>query len=175
MHPATFLTEVIHAVAARVGAGTEVPVLGTAWQRSVLGSARALYSTEHAVPGRIEWWVVAVASLLALFAVGGVAGRMADRLARRSTPELVVLLNQSAAFYGHWPEDRLAIAPRGELEAEAARCRRIVALLERQAAGTTTPRGSAQRGPIDGLTTWITLLSNRIEARDVAPAGPSYA
>ena len=53
--------------------------------------------------GGIGEWVLTLTSLLALLAAGGVAARVARRLTRRSTPELIVLLNQSAAFYGRWP------------------------------------------------------------------------
>ena len=59
-------------------------------------------------------WLFTIASLLTLIAAGA-AVRTARRLARRSAPELIVLLNQSAAFYRRWPDDRLSSAPRGEL------------------------------------------------------------
>ena len=113
-------------------------------------------------------WVVTVVSVLALIAAG-FAVRTARRLVRRSTPELLVLLNQSAAFYGRWPEDRLASAPRAELATEAARCRRIVELLE------STVADAASHGPIDGLKSWIMVLGRHIEQGATLPSGPAYA
>lgn len=172
VHPAAFLGEVFSTVVARVDEGSDVSLLGTSWQRSILESGRAVYSAEHSALGRVEWWLVAVVSLLALFAVGGVAGRIARRLVRRSTPELTVLLNQSAAFYGRWPEDQLAGAPRGEVVVEAVRCGRIIELLEGQAV-TTIDRGAAECGPVDGLQAWIALLFKRINAHDGVPTGPA--
>jgi hypothetical protein len=157
MHPAGLIAEVINATAARIGA-----------------SSKLSYSIDHPGLGGADRWVLVLGSLMALFAVGGVAGRTARRLMRRSTPELVVLLDRSAAFYGRWPEDRLESAPRSELVAEAARCRRIVALLE-TSMPTGADRRSAQSGPIDGLEAWIALLANRIDGRRSASTGPAYA
>jgi hypothetical protein len=110
-------------------------------------------------------WLVTLASVLALV----VAVRAARRLTRRSTPELIVLLNQSAAFYRRWPEDRLAGAPRTELVAEAARCRRIVELLQ------TRPSTAVNGGAIAGLQAWIMLLGRRIDQCIDLPSGPAYA
>ncbi len=126
----------------------------------------------HTAPGDADDWVITLTSLLVMFTVGGVAVGLARRLTRRPAPELTVLLNQSAAFYSRWPEDRHATAPAGELMAEAARCQRIVELLERRAEANSGP---ASRGPIDGLNAWIALLHKRIHTRDGAPSGPAYA
>ncbi|OPX11341.1 hypothetical protein [Mycobacterium sp. AT1] len=115
-------------------------------------------------------WVFTVASILTVLAAG-VAMRTGRRLLRRSTPELVVLLNQSAAFYGRWPEDRLASVPDVELAAELDRCRRVVELLEARqgvAAG-------ASRGAIDGLQAWIALLGKRIDQPASLPSGAAFA
>ena len=115
-------------------------------------------------------WVFTVASILAVLAAG-VAMRTGRRLLRRSTPELVVLLNQSAAFYGRWPEDRLGSVPDVELAAEIARCRRVVELLEARqgvAAG-------ASRGAVDGLQAWIALLGKRIDQPASLPSGAVFA
>jgi hypothetical protein len=114
-------------------------------------------------------WVVMLTSLLALLAAGGVAARVARRLMRRSAPELTVLLNQSAAFYGRWPEDRLASAPDGELLTETARCRRIIELLDSRRAAAVDG-GSATRGAIAGLRAWTTLLYERLEDHLDAPS-----
>ncbi|MCV7419563.1 hypothetical protein H7K45_03335 [Mycobacterium yunnanensis] len=115
-------------------------------------------------------WVFTVASVVALLAAG-VAVRTGRRLLRRSTPELVVLLNASAAFYSRWPEDRLSAVPGDELAAEVARCTRIVELLEsRQGAS-----GGASRGAVDGLKAWIALLDKRIDKPVHLPSGAAYA
>lgn len=115
-------------------------------------------------------WVFTVASILA-FLAAGVAMRTGRRLLRRSTPELVVLLNQSAAFYSRWPEDRLASVPDVELVDEIARCRRVVELLEtRQGAAT-----GALRGVVDGLQEWIVLLGKRIDQPASLPSGAAFA
>jgi len=115
-------------------------------------------------------WVFTVASILAVLAAG-VAMRTGRRLLRRSTPELVVLLNQSAAFYGRWPEDRLSSVPDVELAAELARCRRVVELLEaRQGAAA-----GASRGAIDGLQAWIAVLGKRISQPASLPSGAVFA
>lgn len=118
--------------------------------------------------------VVNLLSLVALLAVGGAAAHMARRLISRSTPELAVLLDQSAAFYARWPEDRLANAPRAELVAEATRTGRIMHLLQQQSA-TRGDDGPASRGPLDGLQAWIAVLGKRIEQAAEQPAGASYA
>jgi hypothetical protein len=117
-------------------------------------------------------WVLTLASVLAVI-TAGFAVRTAHRLFRRSAPELVVLLNQSAAFYARWPEDRLASAPRTELVREAARCRRIVELLEGRTSATAD--SGASRGTIAGLKSWIALLGKRIEEGAELAAGPAYA
>lgn len=114
-------------------------------------------------------WLVTVASCLAVIAVGGIAARVARRLQRSSTPELIVLLDRSAAFYSRWPEHRLADAPAADVAAEAARCRRIVELL--RATGNDPDRS----GAIDGLRAWITLLGNVIDASADTRSGPAYA
>ena len=115
-------------------------------------------------------WMFTVASVLALLAAG-VAVRTGRRLLRRSTPELVVLLNESAAFYSRWPEDRLWAVPGVELAAEVARCTRVVELLEsRQGASA-----GASRGAIDGLRAWIALLGKRIDQPVNLPSGAAYA
>lgn len=115
-------------------------------------------------------WVFTVASILA-FLAAGVAMRTGRRLLRRSTPELVVLLNQSAAFYSRWPEDRLASVPDVELVDEIARCRRVVELLEtRQGAAT-----GALRGVVDGQQEWIVLLGKRIDQPASLPSGAAFA
>jgi hypothetical protein len=120
--------------------------------------------------GGVSTWVLTIVSLLTLFAAGA-AIRLVSRLTRRATPELIVLLNQSAAFYGRWPEDRLPYAPRAELVTEAARCRRIVELLESR---SSSDGSGATRGAIDGLQSWISLLAKRIDDHAVAPAGPAF-
>jgi hypothetical protein len=114
-------------------------------------------------------WALMLTSLLALLAAGGVAARVARRLTRRSAPELIVLLNQSAAFYGRWPEHRLANAPDAELLTETARCRRIIELLESRGAAAVDG-GSATHGAIAGLRAWTTLLYERLEEHLDAPA-----
>jgi hypothetical protein len=124
--------------------------------------------------GGIGEWVVTLTSVLAVLAVGGAAARVARRLARRSTPELIVLLNQSAEFYSRWPEHRLAGAPRGDVLLEAARCGRIIELLVAQD-GPAPGGGPATRGPIDGLRAWVALLHSRIAEHVDAAAGPAYA
>jgi hypothetical protein len=82
----------------------------------------------------------------------------------------VVLLNQSAAFYSRWPEDRLAGVPNAELTTETLRCRRIIELLESRRAGSLDG-GATARGAIDGVRAWMTLLSKRIEDLP-SPSGP---
>ena len=115
-------------------------------------------------------WVFTVASVLALLAAG-VALRTGRRLLRRSTPELVILLNQSAAFYSRWPEDRLWAVPDAERAREVARCTRVVELLESRQG---TPTG-ATRGAVDGLQAWIALLGKRIDGPADLPSGAAYA
>jgi hypothetical protein len=170
VQPTALVGEVLSTIAVRVNAGGDVSSLGTVWQRSVLASGRA----EHSAFGGVGWWVLTLASLLALLAIGGAASRVARRPVWKATPELIVLLNQSAAFYGRWPEDRLASAPRDEVVLEAARCRRIVELLERRTA-PGIDRGPAENGPIAGLQAWIALLSKRIDGRHDVPSGTAYA
>ncbi|MET0703859.1 MAG: hypothetical protein ABWY93_29800 [Mycobacterium sp.] len=138
----------------------------------VLGAVVARVT--HSASADVDGWLVTLTSLLVLLAVGGVAARVASRLTRRSTPELIVLLNQSAAFYRRWPEDRQHSAPPEELRTEAHRCQRIIELLERRAS-TGSDRTLATRGPIDGLHAWIALLNSHIEARGDVPSGPAYA
>jgi len=120
--------------------------------------------------GGVGGWVLTLTSLVALLAAGGAAARVARRLMRRSTPELVVLLNQSAAFYVRWPEDRLDGVPDGELMAETARCRRIIELLESRRLGSVGG-GPATRGAVDGVRAWTSLLCKRIEDRLETPSG----
>jgi hypothetical protein len=170
MQPTALVGEVLSTIAARVNAGGDVSSLGTVWQRSVLASGRA----DHSALGGVGWLALTLASLLALFAIGGAASRLARRPGWKATPELIVLLNQSAAFYGRWPEDRLASAPRDDVVLEAARCRRIVELLERRTA-PEIDRGPAENGPIAGLQAWITLLSKRIDGRPDVPSEFAYA
>jgi hypothetical protein len=119
-------------------------------------------------------WIITLCSLIALVAVGGVAARLSRRLMRSSSPELIVLLNQSAEFYRCWPEHRRANVPSAELVAEANRCQRIIELLEQRlsAAAADSP---AARGPIDGLHEWIRLLQSQIHFRDGAPTATTYA
>ena len=145
--------EVFSAVAARLGAGGDVSSPG---------------------PGGIGGWVFPVATALAVLVVGGFAARLAHRLVRRSPSELIVLLDQSASFYSRWPEDRLASAPRGELMAEAARCRRTIQLLESRSAAVIASE-PASRGPIDGLKAWTALLHRQIEGRANTPSGLAHA
>jgi hypothetical protein len=128
----------------------------------------------HTGPGGVDRWFLTVTSLLALFAVGGAAAKLSRQLVRRSTPELIVLLNQSAAFYGRWPEDQHVHAPSVELVAEANRCRRIIELLEHRSA-TGIDNSPASRGPIDGLRAWIMVLSRQIQLREDVPSGTAYA
>ena len=119
--------------------------------------------------GGIGEWALMLTSLLALLAAGGVAARVARRLTRRSASELIVLLNQSAAFYGRWPEHRLANAPDAELLTETARCRRIIELLESRGAAAVDG-GSATHGAIAGLRAWTTWLYERLEEHLDAPS-----
>src|ERR1700712_1704077 len=121
--------------------------------------------------GGLGGWIVTIASVLALLAAG-TALQTARRLTRRSAPELIVLLNQSATFYSRWPEDRLSIAPRAELANEAARCRRIVELLELRPSAAAD--GGASRGAIDGMKAWIAVLGKRIEQQVDLPSGSAY-
>ncbi|MEU0498470.1 hypothetical protein [Mycobacterium sp. NPDC006124] len=115
-------------------------------------------------------WVFTVAAVLALMAAGG-AVRTARRLLRRSTPELVILLNESAAFYSRWPEDRLWAVPDTERAAEVARCLRVVELLEKRQGATT----AAGRGVVDGLRAWIELVGKGIGQPANLPSGAAYA
>lgn len=177
MQPPVPVGELLTAIAARVSAGGDVSPSSVAWPRSTLVSGRAVHSAARdwlSTPGGVGGWVLTLVSVLALLAVGGAAAHFAQRWVSRSTPELTVLLNQSAAFYSRCPEDQLASVPRGELVAEAARCQRIIKLLEcRAAAGIDS--GPASRGPIDGLQAWIALLRMRIAGCADAPAGTAYA
>jgi hypothetical protein len=141
--------------------------------RDVAASLSRSGGVSSPAPGGMSGWAFTIASLLTLVAAGA-AVRTARRLARRSTPELIVLLNQSAAFYSRWPDHRLASAPRAELLAETARCRRIVELLESRAPAAADG-GGATRGAVDGLRVWIALLGKRIDGRAELPAGPAYA
>ena len=115
-------------------------------------------------------WVFTVASILAFLAAGA-AMRTGRRLLRRSTPELVVLLNESAAFYSRWPEDRLSSVPDVELADEIARCRRVVELLEARHGVAV----GASRGAVDGLQAWIALLGKRIDQPASLPSGAAFA
>jgi hypothetical protein len=173
MQPAMLAAEVFSSVAARVDPSADVSL----WQRSMLATARAAFSAAragHGGPGAVDRWLLTLASLIVLLAVGRAAAKVLRQLTRKSTPELIVLLNQSAAFYSRWPEDQHVNAPHAELLAEASRCRRIVELLERRAA-TELDSGPASRGPIDGLHAWIAVLQRQIHLRDDAPSGTAYA
>jgi hypothetical protein len=128
----------------------------------------------HTGPAGIDRWLLTATSLLVLFAVGGAAAKVSRQLIRRSTPELIVLLDQSAAFYSRWPEDQHVNAPSAALVAEAARCRRIVELLEQRTAPGIDV-GPASRGPIDGLLAWIAVLHGQLQLRDGVPSGAAYA
>ncbi|MET0455388.1 MAG: hypothetical protein ABW137_26410 [Mycobacterium sp.] len=131
------------------------------------------FRAAHASQGWSGWFLTAL-SVLALLAVGGIATRVATRLVDGSTSELTILLNGSATFYARWPEYRLAAAPRGELVAEAARCRRIIELLERRSTVPTQDVPTLS-GCVDGLRSWVALLSSRIASTADAPTGASYA
>ena len=171
MQPPVPVGEVLTAIAARVNSAPD-----GAWPRSALTSGRAVWSAArdwHSAGGMASW-VLTVVSVLAMVALGGIASQMAHRLVSRSTPELTVLLNSSAAFYSRCPEDRLASVHRGDLAAEAGRCQRIIELLEWRAA-TGMDDGPASRGAITGLQEWITLLRGHIEGRAGAPAATVYA
>ncbi|MET0474054.1 MAG: hypothetical protein ABW001_05385 [Mycobacterium sp.] len=172
MQSAVLLGQFLNAVAGRVHAAGDAP-MGATWQRSLLASGRATHAAEHTVLGGADWRALVMATLLALLAVGGAAS-VARRLQRRSAPELMVLLDQSAAFYGRWPEDRLANAPRAEMVAEAVRCRRIIVLLERRTASGDA-RGPAEAGPVEALRAWIALLSSRLDGRLDPTSGTAYA
>jgi hypothetical protein len=142
MQPMALVGEVLSAVATRICGGPDA---------------------SHSVSADgYKGWILTVASLLAVVA----AGRVAGRLTRGSAPELTVLLNQSAAFYRRWPQPHNSSAPATELMVEAARCQRIIQLLE----AADLDGGPAARGPIDGLRTWITLLHRQIRTMDAAPA-----
>jgi hypothetical protein len=126
---------------------------------------------EQSVAGDTDGWIVTLTSVLVVLAAGGVAARVLRRLTRTSEPELVVLLNQSAAFFSRWPDGQDAGAPPDELRAEAGRCQRIIDLLELRADG-----GLAGRGPIAGLHAWIALLQSQLQSRGATtPAGPVHA
>jgi hypothetical protein len=142
MQPLALVGEVLSAVAVRICGGPDA---------------------SHSVSADgYKGWIFTAASLLAVVA----AGRVAGRLTRGSAPELTVLLNQSAAFYRRWPEPHHSAAPATELMVEAARCQRIIQLLEAE----DLDGGPAARGPIDGLRAWITLLDRQIRTMDAAPA-----
>jgi hypothetical protein len=128
----------------------------------------------HTGSGGSDRWFLTVSSLLVLFAVGGAAAKVSRRLIRRSTPELMVLLDQSAAFYSRWPEDQHRNAPSAVLLAEASRCRRIVELLEQRSVFGAGD-GPASRGPIDGLHAWIAVLHGQIQLREDVPSGIAFA
>ena len=146
MQPLALVGEFLNAVAARISGGTDA---------------------SHSVSGDgYKAWILTVASLLVVVA----AGRVAGRVTRTSAPELTVLLNQSAAFYRRWPEHQ-DNAPAIELMTEAARCQRIIQLLE----ATDLDSGPASRGPVDGLHAWIAVLHKQIHTRDAARSGPAYA
>jgi hypothetical protein len=170
MQPVMLVGELLSAVAARLDSGGDASI----WQRSVLATARAAFSVGNTGPAGVDRWIITLTSLLALVAVGGVAARISRRLMRRSPPELMVLLNQSAAFYRRWPEHRGASAPSAQLVAEANRCQRIIELLEEQAPAAAEDSPAA-RGPIDGLHEWIRLLQSQIQLREGAPSGTAYA
>jgi hypothetical protein len=129
---------------------------------------------EHSVAGDAEAWIVTLTSVLVVLAAGGAAARVVRRLTRRREPELVALLNQSAAFFGRWPGGRDAGAPPEELRAEAGRCQRIIELLERRGA-PGIDGGPGARGPIDGLHAWIALLHSQLQSVDSTPSGVTYA
>jgi hypothetical protein len=124
--------------------------------------------------GGVGEWFATLASVLAVLAVAGLAARVAGRLTNRSVPELIVLLDESAKFYGRWPEHRLVGAPPVEVMVEAARCQRIIELLESHG-GDAGVGGRAARGPIDGLRAWVQVLHRRIAAQAGVPSGPAYA
>lgn len=147
MQTLALVGDVLSAVAARISGGADA-------SQSVSGDG-------------YKGWILTVASLLVVVA----AGRVAGRLTRRTAPELTMLLNQSAAFYRRWPEPHHGTAPAAELVAEAARCQRIIQLLE----AADLDGGPAARGPIDGLHGWITLLHKQINPRNAIPSGPAYA
>jgi hypothetical protein len=153
MRPSAAVHELLGAVAGRLGAGGEVSSSGAAG----LGG-----------------WLATLSSVLAVLVVGSVAARMARRLTRNSTPELIVLLNQSAAFYVRWPEDQLAHAPRDAVMSEAIRCGRIVELLEARRTGVVND-GSVLRGAVDGVATWIAVLHREIGRGVNVPSGPTFA
>ncbi|TPG36705.1 hypothetical protein [Mycolicibacterium hodleri] len=152
MQPPVLVGQILGAVAPRLDVGGEMSPSGV---------------------GGIGNWVVTLSSLLAVLVLGGTAAKVAGHLMRRSTPELILLLNQSAQFYSRWPEDRLAGTPRVELMVEAARCRRIIDLLESQH-GPSADRGPATRGPIDGMRTWAALLHSRIGEQLDASSRPAF-
>ena len=144
--------EVLRAVVARVDLGSH-------------GSSIGAVAT-----GRAEHWFLAAASVLAVLAAGSATARVMRRLTAGTVPELIVLLDESAAFYRRWPEDRLDDAPRQGLVDEMARCRRIVELL----ATPCRDGDPALQGPVDGLRAWMTLLDSRIERLPCRPSGAAY-
>lgn len=157
MQPAALVGEVVRAVAARVDFGSD-------------GS-----STGVAAIGRVDHWFFAAASVLALLGVSSATVRVVRRLARGSVPELMVLLEESAAFYRCWPEDRLDAAPRERLVAEVARCLRIVELLESPCRDREAAlREPTLQGPVVGLRSWIALLLSRIDGHSHRPSGAAY-
>jgi hypothetical protein len=106
-------------------------------------------------------------SALAVIAVGAGVAYAADRVLRRSKPELTALLNESATFYARWPEDRLSEAPVYERRLEALRCQRIIELLQHD--GVTGAGDVPDRqGAISGLRAWLSALRASIDASAVA-------
>jgi hypothetical protein len=107
-----------------------------------------------AAPSPAGGWLFTVFSVLLAVFIGTGGAHLVRRRWRRVTPELTMLLDESAAFYSRWPEDHLARAPRRERAIETARCQRIIELLQAR----TAADGSDWRGPIEGLRAWLRVL-----------------
>ncbi len=153
------IDEVHAAIAARLGGAG-----------SVSSSEAWTFAAVRAAPGV---WLLTLITLLAVLVFGAGAAYVARR-ASGSTSELTMLLNESASFYARWPEDRLASAPRSETRAEAIRCQRTIALLERRAEGES---GHPQywRGPVDGLRAWLAVLRSALDGPAGTPVTGAYA
>jgi hypothetical protein len=135
---------------------------GLAWSSPlsglVLTPGESTYSRHGQLPHTGSGWLVTCLSFLAVVALGaGVTYVVRRFMPTRSTPELQVLLNQSAAFYARWPEPELTYAPKNEMMAEAIRCQRIIDLLRRRAQ-VNNGESKYLMGPIGGVQSWLTLL-----------------
>ena len=147
--------DVIAVVSQRLGEAR-----GLAWSGWTLTPGQATYSAtrDGQLPHSVGGWLGTCISFLALFALGaGVAYAVRRFLRKRPTAELDALMNQSAAFYGRWPEPQLSDAPHNEMMAEANRCQRLIDLLQRRAAASKA-ESEYLLGAIAGVQAWLALL-----------------